>query len=170
MGVTPTHQADVSAIDTNIWGPKDSHPGEIPIPVPFWEPKHIEQGCQEGMLNVEGRAIHKSHHQKKCQDGSTGSTALVSTLATHSLWSHTTSRMSEEDLYPAEHPFLHDLKDSDDPNKTPYVAMMTGFPLYKGSYCTPCNTVPLGFQRNNGVTFPLKDTYLMVMTTWVSST
>ncbi len=36
MGATPTHQADVGAIDKDIWGPKDSHAGEIPLPVPFW--------------------------------------------------------------------------------------------------------------------------------------
>ncbi len=35
MGATPTHQADVQEADTDIWGPKDGHPGEIPLPVPF---------------------------------------------------------------------------------------------------------------------------------------
>ena len=47
MGATPTHQADVHAIETDIWGPKDGHQGEILLPVPFQEPKRITRGCQE---------------------------------------------------------------------------------------------------------------------------
>ncbi len=54
MGATPTHQADVQVVDTDIWGPKDGSLGEILLPVPFWEPKHDTKGHQEGMLNVEG--------------------------------------------------------------------------------------------------------------------
>ncbi len=159
MGATPTHQADVHTIDTDIWGPKDGHLGEIPLPVPFQEPKKDARSCDKGMLNMEGQAIHKSCHQEKHKDSSTGSTAPVSTPAMHGLWSHTTSHMSEGDLYPAEHPFIHILKDSDDPEKTPYVATTTGFPLYKGSYRTTCNTVPLGFRRNDEdhfIAFPIK--------------
>jgi len=160
MGATPTHQADVHTIDTDIWGPKDGHPGEIPLPVPFQEPKRIARGCQEGMLNVEGGTIHKGSCQKKRQDGSTGSTAPVSTPVMRGLWSCTTSHMSEGDLYPAEHPFICTLKDSDNPEETPYAATTTGFPLYKGSYHISHNTVLLGFQRNDGdhfISFPIKE-------------
>ncbi len=67
--------------------------------------------------------------------------------------------MSEGDLYPAEHPFINVLKDSDDPEETPYTATTTGFPLYKGSYRTFRNTVPPGFQQNDGdhfISFPIK--------------
>jgi len=134
MGATPTHQADVQNVDTDIWGPKDSHPGEIPLPVPFREPKHITSSATEGLLNVEGQAIHKSRCKEKRKDGSTGSAAPVSTPTTCSLWSHTTSYMSKEDLYPAEHQFIRMLKDTDNPDETPYAATTTGFPLYKGSY------------------------------------
>ncbi len=112
------------------------------------------------MLNVEGRAIRKGHHQEKCKDGSMGSTAPVSTPAMQGLWSCTTSFMSKENLYPAEHQFIHILKDSNDLDKTPYVATTEGFPLYKGSYRTSCNMVPLGFQRNQGdhfISFPIKE-------------
>ncbi len=42
--------------------------------------------------------------------------------------------MNTEDLYPAEHPFIRVLKDSDNPEETPYAATTEGFPLYKGSY------------------------------------
>ena len=160
MGATPTHQADVHTIDANIWGPKDGHAGEIPLPVPFWEAKRITRGHQEGNLNVEGRAVRKGSHQKKRQDGSTGSTAPISTLTTCSLWSRTTSCMSEGDLYPAEHPFIRVLKDSDDLEETPYAATTTGFPLYKGSYHTHCNIIPLGFQQNDGdhfISFPIRE-------------
>ncbi len=54
MGATPTHQADVHTIDANIWGPKDGHLGEIPLPVPFREARKDTMSCNEGMLNVEG--------------------------------------------------------------------------------------------------------------------
>src|SRR6266571_8837689 len=136
MGATPTHQVDVSAINTDIWGPKDGHAGEIPLPVPFQEAKCITRGRQEGNLDVEGRAVCKGGCQEKCQDGSMGSTVPISTPATCGPWSCTTSRMSEGDLYPAEHPFIRVIRDSDNPEETPYVATTTGFPLYKGSYCT----------------------------------
>ncbi len=42
--------------------------------------------------------------------------------------------MSEGDLYPAEHPFIRTLTDTDEQDETPYAATTTGFPLYKGSY------------------------------------
>src|SRR6266702_6254969 len=159
MGATPTHQADIQDIDADIWGPKDGSLGEIPLPVPFKEPKRITNSATEGLLNVEGRAICKSRRQEKRKDGSTGSTAPVSTLATHGLWGCTTSYMSKEDLYPAEHPFIRMLKASDNPDETPYTATTTGFPLYKGSYQVKHNEVPLGFQpnlRDHFISFPIK--------------
>ncbi len=159
MGATPTHQADVQDVDTNIWGPKDGHPGKIPLPVPFREPKCVTNSATEGLLNVEGQAIHQSHCKEKRKDGSMGSTAPDSTLAVHGLWSRTNSYMSEGDLYPAEHPFICTLKDTDKPDETPYAATTTSFPLYKGSYRFKHNEVPLGFKPNNGgnfISFPIK--------------
>ncbi len=159
MGATPTHQTDVQDVDTNIWGPKDGRPGEIPLPVPFREPKRITDSAKEGLLNVEGRAICQSRRQEKCKDGSMGSTAPNSTLATHGLWSRTTSYMNEGDLYPAEHPFIHTLTDTDELDETPYAATTTGFPLYKGSYRFKRDEVPLGFTPNSGdsfISFPIK--------------
>ncbi len=159
MGATPTHQANVQEVDTDIWGPKDGHLGEILLPVPFREPKCTTNSATEGLLNVEGRAICKSRRQEKCQDGSTGSTAPVSTPTMHGLWSRTTSYMSEEDLYPAEHQFICTIKDSDDPDETPYAATTMGFPLYKGSYQVKHTEVPLGFKPNQGdyyIHFPIK--------------
>ncbi len=161
MGATPTHQAEVQDVDTDIWGPKDGHPGEILLPVPFREPKRIASSNMEGLLNVEGRAICKSCRKEKCQDGSSGSTAPVSTPTTRSPWSRTTSYISEGDLYPDEHPFIRTIKDTDNPDKTPYAATTTGFPLYKGSYQVRRNEVPLGFKLNLGdnfVSFPITDT------------
>jgi len=158
MGATPTHQADVQEVDADIWGPKDGHPGEIPLPVPFREPKRITNSATEGLLNMEGRAIRQSHRQEKRQDGSTGSTAPVSTPTMCGPWSCTTSYRSEGDLYPAEHLFIRTLKDSDNPHKTPYMATTTGFPLYKGSYRIRRNEVPLGFKPNCGdnfIAFPI---------------
>ena len=158
MGATPTHQADTQAIETDIWGPKDGSPGEIPLPVPFEEPKRIAGRDQKGLLTVEGRAVRKSHHQEVCKDGSTGSTALASTPVTRGPWSCTTSYMSEEDLYPAEHMFIHTLTDSNNRDETPYAATTTSFPLYKGSYRTRRDTVPPGFKQNLGdnfIAFPI---------------
>ncbi len=158
MGATPTHQADVQEADTDIWGPKDGRPGEIPLPVPFCEPKRITNSTTEGLLNVEGRAVRQSRRKEKRKDDSAGSTAPISTPATRSLWSCTTSYRSEGDLYPAEHLFIRTLKDSDNPDETPYTATTTGFPLYKGSYRTKRNEVPLGFKPNCGdnfIAFPI---------------
>jgi len=158
MGATPTHQADVQEVDTNIWGPKDGRLGEIPLPVPFREPKRITNSAMEGLLNVEGRAVRQSRRKEKRKDGSMESTAPVSTPTTRSLWSCTTSYRSKGDLYPAEHLFIRTLKDSDNPQETPYTATTTGFPLYKGSYRVKWNEVPPGFKPNNGnnfIAFPI---------------
>ncbi len=160
MGATPTHQCEAQAIDADIWGPEDSRQGEIPLPVPLRESRHgtITKHNPEGMLDVEGRAVCKSHCEEKCEAGSMGSTAPGSTLATRGPWSRTTSHMSE-DIYPAKHPFIHNLKDSDDPDETPYMATTSGYPLYKGSYRTRSNMVPVGFKRNDGdnfISFPIK--------------
>src|SRR6266581_207041 len=158
MGATPTHQANVQDVDTDIWGPKDGHPGKIPLPVPFKEPKRITNSATEGLLNVEGRAIRQSRRQEKRKDGSTGSTAPVSTPTTRGPWSRTTSYRSEGDLYPDEHPFIRTLKDSDNPHETPYAATTIGTPLYKRSYHITRNEVPLGFKPNSGdnyISFPI---------------
>ncbi len=159
MGATPTHQTKVHKINTAIWGPKDGSTGKILLPVPFHDPNQSTKHTQEDMLNMEGQATHKSCRQEKWAVGSLGSTALASTLATRSLWSCTTSIMTK-DLYPAEHLFIRVLKDSDDPDETPYAATTTGFPLYKGSYRTHTKTIPMGFQQNDGdhfIPFPIKE-------------
>ncbi len=145
MGATPTHQAEVHKINTTIWGPKDGSAGKIPLPVPFHNPNQCTKRAQEGMLRVEEQAIRKSCRQEKWAACSLGSTALASSPAMRGLWSQTTS-LNIKDLYPAEHPFIQVLKDSDDLEETPYTATTTGFPLYKGSYCTHMNTVLAGFQ------------------------
>ncbi len=77
---------------------------------------------------------------------------LASTLAMQGLWSCTTS-MREEELYPAEHIFVRTLKDSDNPNETPYTTTTSGYPLYKGSYGISSSAVgqaPPGFHHNLG--------------------
>src|SRR6266702_112604 len=148
----------MQAADANIWGPKEGGAGEIPLPVPFCDLNNISKHCHKGLLNMERRTIRKSRHQKEREDGSKGSTAPVSTLATRGPWSRTTSHMSE-DLYPAEHPFIRNLKDSDDAEETPYAATTDGFPLYKGSYVMHHNMAPPGFQRNDGdhfIAFPIR--------------
>jgi len=51
---------------------------------------------------------------------------------------------------------IRTLKDSDDPNETPYAAMTTGFPLYKGSYLQFTHepeAAPMGFHHNHGDKF-----------------
>jgi len=105
MGATPTHQAEVHEINTTIWGLKDSSAGKIPLPVPFHDPNRCSKHPQEGMLEVEGRAVRKSHHQEKWAACSPGSTAPGSSSAVRRLWSWTMS-IDTEDLYPAEHPFI----------------------------------------------------------------
>ncbi len=158
MGATPTHQSDVQDADTNIWGAKDGHEGEIPLPVPFRDPNWNAQDRPQDLLTVEGRAFRKSRRQAKCKDGSQGSTAPVSTPATRGPWSRDSSRMKDGELYPDEHLFMRTLKDTNNPNETPYAATTSGLPLYKGSYTTTRLMVPPGFQRNDGdhfVLFPI---------------
>ncbi len=82
MGATPTHQSDTQDANTDIWGAKDSHEGEIPLPVPFRDPISNAQDGTQGLLTVEGRALRKSRRQKNREVSSPGSTAPVSTLAT----------------------------------------------------------------------------------------
>ncbi|SRR6266702_2728789 len=111
------------------------------------------------MLDVERGAVRKSHRSAKRQDGGTGSSAPASTPTMRGLWSRTTSSISQDSLYPAEHLFIHTLKDSNDPDETPYVATTMGFPLYKGSYRTERDQIPPGFKPNLGddfISFPIK--------------
>jgi len=59
--------------------------------------------------------------------------------------------MMEEDLYPVEHIFVRTLKDTDNPNETPYTATTSSYPLYKGSYGISSSHVgqaPPGFVHN----------------------
>ncbi len=159
MGATPTHQSEVQDANTDIWEPKDGCVGEIPLPVPFKEVKCIPSRDQKDMLDVEGGSIRKSHCSMKHQDGSKGGSALASTPATRGPWSCTPSGISQGDLYPAKHLFICTLKDSDDPEETPYAATTLGFPLYKGSYQVQCDGPPPGFQPNCGdhfISFPIK--------------
>src|SRR6266702_4074305 len=161
MGATPTHQADTTEVNDDIWGPKDGHPGEIPLLVPFEEPKRIASSDQKGLLAVEGRAVRKSRRQEKRKDGSTGGSAPVSTPTTQGPWSRTMSYMSEDEIYPAEHIFIRTLTNTDNPNETPYAATTTSFPLYKGSYRTSHSKVPPGFKPNLGdnfISFPITNT------------
>ncbi len=158
MGATPTHQSDTQDADTDIWGAKDGHKGEIPLPVPFRDPNSNAQNHAEDLLTVEGRAIHKSRRQAERKTGSTGSSAPVSTPATRGPWSRDASRMTEGELYPDEHLFIRKIKDTEDPQETPYAATMDGHPLYKGSYTTSRLTILPGFQCNDGdhfVSFPI---------------
>ncbi len=57
MGATPTHQSNTQEANADIWGPKTGGEGEILLPVPFRDPNRIRKRHQEGLLNVEGRAI-----------------------------------------------------------------------------------------------------------------
>ncbi|SRR6266702_673678 len=145
MGATPTQQANMQQADTLIWEPEESGGDQSVLPIPFRDPNQIMKQPHKAHLEVEGRTICKSRHQEKWAAHSPGSTVPASLLQMQGPWSHTTS-INEEDLYPAEHPFIHILKDSDDWDETPYATTTTGFPLYKGSYHTPNDTILVGFQ------------------------
>ncbi len=158
MGATPTHQSNVQDADTDIWGPKDGRAGEIPLPVPFEEVKRIPNRAAEGMLDMERRSVQKGRRAALRQAGGMRGGTLVGTPMMQGPWSRTPSHMSLDEIYPAEHPFINTLKDSDNPNKTPYAATTLGFPLYKGSYRVKWDEVPLGFKPNHGedyVAFPI---------------
>src|SRR6266702_990635 len=146
MGATPSHQANTQALNHELWEAE----GVLRVP-PHME-KERALTSTEGMLEVEGGAVCKSSIQEECCEGSLASTALASTLATHGLWSRTTSL---KEWYPDEHPFIKNTCDSDDPDKTPYTLNTQGFLLYKWSFMPArpwCNT-PIGFKRNKGVSY-----------------
>jgi len=148
MGADPTHQDETEVINTNIWTAEEG--GEDALLVPFRIKGPVEAADDEAMLTVEGQAILTSHCETKHAHRSLGSTAPASTPAMRGPWSCTTS-VREDDLYPAEHLFVRMLKDTDDPNETPYTATTTGYPLYKGSYgilSSLSGQVPLGFVHN----------------------
>ncbi|SRR6266702_1137469 len=158
LGATPTHQADTQEIDKLIWEPEEGSGGEVVLLIPFHGSEAVTTRVQEAHLTVEGRAVHMCHRQEKWAVCSPGSTAPASTPTMCGPWSYA-SGMREEDIYPDEHLFIQVLKDSDDTNETPYAPTTTGFPLYKGSYCTHAKTVPARFQWNDGdhfIPFPIQ--------------
>jgi len=150
MGATPTHQADIQQIDTNIWTAEEGSEDALPVPFRVVAPTKVPN--QEGLLGVERGAISTRHGQEGHPACSPGSTVPASMPATHRPWSHTTS-MRSEDLYPAEHIFVKMLKDSDNLNETPYTTTTSGYPLYKGSYSVLSlsrGIMPPGFHHNCG--------------------
>src|SRR6266702_4286424 len=150
MGATLTHQTETKDLDTKLWTAAEG--GEHALPVPFRLPGQVTSRDEDGMLGVEGGAVHESCHEAKCACHSPGSTAPPGMLATQEPWSCTTS-MNNKTLYPAEHLFVRMLKDTDNPNETPYTATTSGYPLYKGSYgilSSSMGCAPLGFVHNCG--------------------
>ena len=153
MGATPSHQAKTQDINANIWGIEEGSGNEIVLPVPFQVADSDGKQMEEGMLGVEGGAVHKSCHKVKHAIHSPGSTVPPSMPATQGPWSYTTS---VGDLYPDEHPFIHMTKDSDHPNETPFTLTTSGYPLYKGSYLNfmkGLDPTPIGFKHNQGNNF-----------------
>ena len=106
--------------------------------------------AEEGQLTVERGAVRASRAQEKRREGSPGSTALPSTLATRGPWSRTTS---VRDWYPDEQPFIKNQRDSDDPGETPYSLTTSGYPLYKKTYMSAAmqQRDPIGFYPNRGL-------------------
>ncbi|SRR6266702_1687435 len=148
MGATPTHQTKTEDLDTELWTAEEG--GEHALLIPFQLPGQMTGRNEEGMLRVEGGAVWESCREAKRTRRSPGSTAPPSMPAMRGPWSCTTS-MRDEDLYPAEHLFVRMLKDTDDPNETPYTATTSGYPLYKRSYGISSSTkgqAPLGFIHN----------------------
>ncbi len=159
MGVTPTHQVETEDLDTKLWTAEEG--GEHTLPVPFRLPGQATGGNERGMLGVERGTIQEGRREAKCTHCSPGSTAPASTPSTKGPWSRTTS-VTEEDLFPAEHIFVKMLKDTDDPNETPYTTTTSGFPLYKGSYGVSSSLrgqAPPGFVHNHGdqyIPYPIR--------------
>jgi len=146
LGATPTHEADTQALDHELWEAE----GVLRIP------PRVEGAAaaitNEGQLAVEGGAVRASRAQEKRRESSPGSTAPPSTPHTRGPWSRTTSL---QDWYPAEHPFIKNYRDSDDPEETPYALTTSGYPLYKRSYMPAAlqQQDPIGFHPNRGVNY-----------------
>ncbi len=152
LGATPTHEADTQALDHELWE------AEGVLQVPPCMGGATAAIDNEGQHTVEGGAVCTSRAQEKRCEGSPGSTALPSTLATRGPWSRTTSL---KDWYPDEHPFIKNYRDSDDPNETPYTLTTTGYPLYKRSYMPAAvqGQSPIGFNPNWGdhyIDYPIR--------------
>ncbi len=146
MGATPTHQANTQALDDELWEAE----GVLRIP------PHVGRVegavAEESEPTMEGGAVRMSHIQEKRHESSSGGVTLASTPASRGPWSRTTS---VSDWYPAEHPFIRNHRDTDDPNETPYTMTTSGYPLYKKSYMPAVmqRRDPLGFNTNNGVNY-----------------
>jgi len=74
--------------------------------------------------------------------------------------------IEEKCLYPAKHPFIRTMTDSDDPNKTPYSVTTTSFLLYKKSYMHfipgANEEPPISFKHNRGndfIHYPITQPY-----------
>ncbi len=144
LGATPTHEADTQALDHELWE------AEGVLRIPPREGGAVAAITEEGQHTMEGGAVCASRVQEKRREGSPGSTAPQSTLATRGPWSRTTSL---KDWYPDEHPFIKNSRDSDNPSETPYALMTTGYPLYKRAYMSAAaqRQDPIRFNPNRGV-------------------
>ncbi len=107
---------------------------------------------EESQPAMEGGAVRMSCAQEKQCKGSAGGVAPASTAPLRGPWSHTTSL---QDWYPAEHPFIRNQRDTDDPDETPYTMTTSRYPLYKRSYMPAVmqRRKPLGFNTNDGVNY-----------------
>ncbi len=141
MGATLTHQAEVQELDRELWE------AEGVLQVPPRVEGIASSDALEDQPAVEGRAVHQSRIQEKHRQSSLGSTAPADTSEEGGPWSHTTSLM---DWYPAEHPFIWNTCDTDNPNETPYSLTTDRYPLYKKSYMLALMSrhTPVGFKAN----------------------
>jgi len=152
LGATLTHEADTQALDHELWE------AEGVLRIPPRVGGVTAAIAEEDKYTVEGGAVRASRVQEKRREGSPGSTAPPSTLATRGPWSHTTSL---KDWYPDEHPFIKNYRDSDDPDETPYALTTTRYPLYKKLYMPAAmqRQDPIGFNLNRGthyIDYPIR--------------
>jgi len=105
------------------------------------------------------------HAEEKGAAQTTLSSAAPNMEVSRGLW-EVVEEIEEKHLYPAKHPYIRMMTDSDDPNKTPYSVTTTGFLLYKKSYMhfipRANKELPIGFKHNRGndfIHYPITQPY-----------
>src|SRR6266702_572751 len=168
-GATPSHQQETQDINTKLWGSGQDgdSPGKFALPIP----PHVEAGSgvmtkhNEDMPGVEGGAIPGGSGHKEAVTQAMMSITSPCMSLSRGPW-EVVEEIETKHLYPAKHPFIRTMTNSDNPNKMPYSITTTSFLLYKKNYMHfilgDAKELPVGFKHNCGtdyIHYPITQPY-----------